>query len=53
MRYVVALSTGALVVLSPMAAFAGGGPLSLYGAFHHPPSQQAPTVTRSEFDFGF
>jgi hypothetical protein len=48
MRYVIALSTvGSLVVLSPMAAFAGGGPLSLYGPFQHPPSQQAPTVTHA------
>ena len=34
MRYVIALLTlGALVIFSPMAALAKGGPLSLYGPF--------------------
>jgi hypothetical protein len=48
MRYVVAPGTVvALIVVSLTTAFAGGGPLHLYGPFQHPPSQQTPTVTRA------
>lgn len=48
MRYVIALSAVlALIIVSPTTAFAGGGPLHLYGPFQHPPNQEPPPISHA------